>query len=494
MYQEALLPLALAYKHPLPDNPWHAAPRVRELIIAGIRFAARASHRDGSCDDYYPYERALGAAVFSFGAILRAFALLELEDSDLLTWIHRRARWLMAHRETGRLANHHALAAWALWQAGQVTGCEEYTQAAEARVRELITWQSHEGWFDEYGGADPGYQTVTIDALAAYRHATRCAWLDEPLSHAVEFCRWFLHPDDSYAGEYGSRGTYQFYPRGMELLAFSSASAGELADGFLRSLATARQASFDDDRLIAHRAGNCLEAYLAWSPHAAIRDTPLPKSANFPDAGLWVRRSQSTHTVISTARGGIFKHFASGETSPHSDAGVVLELTDRRVGVSQWHSRDRDLVYSESRAEPCLSAESLQVQGNLQLARQEQMTPAKLVIFRILLLTLGRFWRSAVRLLLQRRLITAAPQLPIRHTRRFEFIQEPHHTLRVTDTLELLDSALQVRRLALGTDHQTAYVAITGVYQAATLEPWTDLASLLPALNHNRQVSWSREL
>src|SRR6186997_2664589 len=61
MYQEGVLPLALAYTHDLPGNRWHAEPRLRELAIAALRFSARYAHRDGSCDDYYPYERALGA-------------------------------------------------------------------------------------------------------------------------------------------------------------------------------------------------------------------------------------------------------------------------------------------------------------------------------------------------------------------------------------------------------------------------------------------------
>jgi len=495
MYQEAVLPLVLAYCHALPNNRWHRASRLRELVIAGLRFSARSSHADGSCDDYYPYERALGAAVFSFGAALRAYALLELDDAEIQAWIHRRARWLIAHRETGCLSNHHALAAWTLWQAGQVAHCPEYTQAAEARVRELLSWQSHEGWFDEYDGADPGYQTVTIDALAAFRHAAGATWLDEPLARGVDFCRWFLHPDDSYAGEYGSRGTYQFYPRGMELLAPQLPAAAELADGFLRSVSTGRQACFDEDRLIAHRAGNCLEAYLVWSSHARQRSEPLPNRAAFPDAGLWVHRNIRAHTVVSTARGGIYKHFTAGQP-PQSNAGIILELSDGRRVVSQWHTRDREVIYTESSETGLSATDVLQVRGLLHQARFEQLTPVKLILFRVLLVTIGRFWRSAIRYLLQRRLITAAPTLPIRHTRRFEFqpADTPSANLRVTDTLELLAPNLQVRRLVAGSDHQTAYVAITGVYQESALQPWQDLAALIPQLNRDRAVTWTSTL
>ncbi|HJT31603.1 MAG TPA: hypothetical protein VJ783_06085, partial [Pirellulales bacterium] len=268
MYQEAVLPLALVYATPLPGNRWHGEPRLRELVIAALRFAARNSHRDGSCDDYYPYERALGAAVFSLQAATRAYQLLDLYDNEVLGWFQRRARWIIEHDESGRLANHHALAALGLFRVAQITGHECFRQAAEKRVRKVLAWQSPEGWFEEYGGADPGYQTVTIDALAKFRRLSGDARLDEPLGRAVAFAHLFLHADGSYAGEYGSRGTYHFYPHVFELLAGENQQAAELADAFLRGSEAGKLAAFDDDRMYAHRLGNLIEAYLDWSPVA----------------------------------------------------------------------------------------------------------------------------------------------------------------------------------------------------------------------------------
>ena len=71
MYQEGALPLALVYATMLPGNRWYGNPRLRELAVAAIRFAAESSHADGSCDDYYPFARAFGAAVFSLQATAR---------------------------------------------------------------------------------------------------------------------------------------------------------------------------------------------------------------------------------------------------------------------------------------------------------------------------------------------------------------------------------------------------------------------------------------
>jgi hypothetical protein len=184
--------------------------------------------------------------------------------------------------------------------------------------------------------------------------------LDEPLRRAVAFARLFLHPDGSYGGEYGSRGTYHFYPHGMELLAPENPEAADLAEGFLRGLAAGKQAAFSDDRMFAHRLGNLVEAYVDWSPRATtnLRSVPgLPNRAAdtagqassatrpvryLPKARLLVRRTSTVHTVISAARGGVFKHFGRSGLAV-TDAGLIVETGDGRVAVSQVHDLSRSV-------------------------------------------------------------------------------------------------------------------------------------------------------
>ncbi len=518
MYQKGVLPLALVYTTQLPGNRWQGDARVRQLAVAAMRFAAASSHPDGSCDDYYPFERALGAAVFSLQAAARAYQLLELDDPQLLSWLKRRARWVIDHDETGRLANHQALAALGLRRVGRITERQEYLDAAEARIDKLLAWQSDEGWFEEYGGADPGYQTVTIDCLAKYRRLSGDGRLDEPLRRAVCFARCFLHPDGSYAGEYGSRGTYHFYPHGMELLAADSAEAADLADGFLRGLATGKQAAFSDDRMFAHRLGNLIEAYLDWSPTRAAADQ-RPRGDTiryFPNARLLVRRHGTSHTVISAARGGVFKHFPGGGT-PITDAGLIIETADGRLAVSQMHDLSRHvrptvaddsdgIVGGDSVGDRIVAGVSdgngakpaaFSVSGPLHWARFETATPLRQALFHTGMATVGRWCRGLVRRLLQRRLITGRRQCPVRLTRVFEFMSEQEApgepALRVTDTIELTAPGVRIRRMSFGTDHQTAYVAAAGVYQDAVLQPWTDLQAYVDELNLRRRVTVVRE-
>lgn len=496
MYQEGALPLALAYTLKHPENRWYRQPRVRELAIAAIRFAARSSRRDGSCDDYYPFERALGAAVFSLAAAAEAYRLLELDDAELLAFLRRRADWVMRHDESGRLANHQAMAALGLLRVAEISGHRQYRDAAAARLERLLAWQSDEGWFDEYGGADPGYQTVTIDCLAKIRCLTADARLDEPLRKAVSFTRLFLHPDGSFGGEYGSRGTYHFYPHGMELLAAENAEAAELADGFLRGLAAGRQAALSDDRMFIHRLGNLLEAYRDYAPTrpaaAAPRDAqPL---RYFPHARMLVRRTGAVHTVISAARGGVLKHFTRLGPAV-TDAGLIVECAGGRVAVSQMHDLERCVEFTPGDA---LQGAVLSVAGPLCWCRFETATPLKQALFHVGMAAAGRWCRTLVRRLLQRRLITGRRPCPIRLRRVFEFLPEREALggpgLRIIDTIELCDPRLRVRRMGYGTDHQAAYVAASGAYQDGVLQPWTDLAGYVEAINAGRHVTVVREI
>lgn len=487
MYQEAALPLALVYRHPMPGNRWHGNAQVRELAVAGIRFTARSSHRDGSCDDYYPFERALGAAVFSLQACTEAYRILQLCDGELLRFFRRRGDWLLGHDETGRLSNHQALAAVALYNTHRLTGERRFLDGAQARIERLLVWQSPEGWFPEYEGCDPGYLTLTIECLAKYHEATGERAVLESLGRALRFAAHFLHPDGSFGGEYGSRNSSHFFPHGMELLARHDALAAELADGCLKSLRDGTRAYYDDDRLYCHLAADYVQAYLHYCPrdHVPARAEGLGGDRRgsathfFPHAQLWTRRDGDRLAIVSTAKGGVFRYYARGELVA-ADAGWVCEDEQGRVMVSQ--------MLDERRVES--SSDRVRVSGTMHFASHETAGPWKWLLLRTAMLTVGRFFRDPIRSLLQRRLILARRPAPVRFVRELRY----GPPLEVVDTIVLDDPHLKLRRLAIGTDHTSIYVAASNPYQPAALQSWTDLSSHLPTLNETRTLAIRRVL
>lgn len=497
MYQEGVWPLALAYGRRFPGNRWYGVERVRELALAGIRFSASTDRRDGSCDDYYPYERALGAAVFSTLAAAEACRLLECRDADILAWLVRRARWIADHDESGRLANHHALAAVALQSIGQWIDDSQWIDQGRQRIEQLLSWQHEEGWFEEYGGADPGYQTLTIECLARYQLRAgeeEAAQLDEPICRAVAFSRCFLHPDGSYGGEYGSRGTSHFYPYGFELLSDRLPEAAELALGHRRALRTGRAAVFADDRMYVHPLASRIEAYLHRCDQPPVAQPPTERSTitHFPAAGLMVRSDERAWTAVSTARGGIVKHFnlCGGDKlpEPFTDCGLIVETTAGRFAVTQMHDRSRKVEISDDR---------IVIESPFHWVRFETATSLKQSILHLGMITLGRWCRGLVRRLLQRRLITARRPAPIHLRRTIELNPPdvPDSTLRITDEITLTNQKIKIRRLAVATDLQSTYVAAAGSYQDSLLQEWKEVGKdKVIDLNRNQHITLIRNV
>jgi hypothetical protein len=135
MFQEYVLPLALVYAYQFPGGEdYYQRASLKSWVRAGIQYASKSAHRDGSCDDYFPYERALGAVVFSLYACTESALLLGLRDSSYEPFFVTRGQWLLAHDEAGRLANHHALAVLALYNVYLLSGQTVFQQAAQARL------------------------------------------------------------------------------------------------------------------------------------------------------------------------------------------------------------------------------------------------------------------------------------------------------------------------------------------------------------------------
>ncbi|MGO8837793.1 MAG: hypothetical protein ACLQAH_14605 [Limisphaerales bacterium] len=481
MNEEFCLVLALAWATEHPQNPFFNNPRLRELAEAALRFAVKSAHGDGSCDDYFPFEKARGAAAFSLYATTESFQLLGLTDAALPEFFARRGDWLRQHQESGNLSNHQALGALALQNVFALTGAPRFRAGME-QLRDLaLSWQHDEGWFQEYEGADPGYQTGTISFLAKLRQKTGDPKLTEPLQRAVDFAAHFMHPDGSYGGEYGSRNTYHFYPHGFELLARESAGALQVAELFLRKALPCRTRHFNDDnRMCAHYV---YDWFQAWRDYADVPGRNQvaclsePRTAWFAAAGLLVERDARRCAVVAAHKGGVIK--LTGETGPvYSDTGPMVQLEDGAVLVAHLVNRANDVKWDTG-------ARTLTVRGALCRRRAPVMTPARQMVFRLLALTLGRCNPNWLRVLIQKLFITgkAATDATFARTIRFGA-----GTIEITDEIDLHGAGRPVAVVA-SPDSTSIYVASSNSFQAANLLPVRRLENLLAALREKGRGS-----
>lgn len=482
MAQTGALPLALAYTHRFPGGEgYQGRARLAELAVAAVRFAARSAHRDGSCDDYFPYERALGATAFSLYTLAETCLVLDVRDADLQAFLARRADWLLAHDESGRLANHQALCALALITTARLTGAARFRAGAARRVERVLSWQTGEGWFWEYEGADPGYQSATVDFLARYRAASGDAALLAPLARAVDFCRYFVHPDGSYGGGYGSRNTYNVFPAGFEILAPELPAAAAVAAALRRGMAAGRRAHADDDRIFFHWVWDYLQAFLHHEPLAGPAPALGARTRHFTEARLYVRDDPGRYAVVSLAKGGVLAVF-DGERRLYSDHGLIGRLDDGRIVVSQLVD---DYV---TRVE----GDVVTVEGRFGYARRLRPTPWRQMVFRLFTLTVGRLASDVVRRVLQRLLIVGKRRAGLAFRRTIDL----GRPLRLVDEVwwEASPGGRRLTELYAGTDHTAIYVATSQVFQESVLQPWTDYGAQLPSLASGGRLRVERTL
>ncbi|MEO7551969.1 MAG: hypothetical protein ABIT09_12615, partial [Croceibacterium sp.] len=447
MAQKLVLPLALVWSLELPANPYRGSDEIRAAAEAGMRFAARAAHADGSCDDYYPFERASGAAAFSLLACLDAAEILGLAgDRELDAFFARRAHWLATHEESGRLANHEALICACLARMAERYGAS-WDLPLRRRLQRLLSWQSAEGWFDEYGGADPGYLTLTVAQLADLDRRRPDLALRPAISSAVTFLHAMLHPDGTLGGEYASRATVNYFPHGLEIagawlplaLALNDRAAPRFAD-----------AAVSDDRLFGHHLTSWL---LAWREWQDGRPGPAPlteRSISFPQARMLVQVHGLRRLYLGWAHGGTFRLY-DGEALTLADTGPSLALSDGRVAVSHI-AGDHVVELSEQR---------IDIAGTMALARSARLTPAKSVVLRLIMLTAGRFFPDLVRRWLQRMLVTGRTDAPFRFRRTLTW---DGSALTVHDEVHPLHGWTAVRKAGIGGFQSSLTTAMAKVW------------------------------
>jgi hypothetical protein len=497
MSQEMVLPLALVYANKYPQNRYFNIARIREISEAAVRYLLKSSHQDGTCDDYFPYERAMGALVFSLYSASETYQVLEMEDEEVLDLFLRRVKHLEVENETGRLSNHQALAALAAYNIYSITGDEQALKIAEDRIDLTLSWQNNdEGWYQEYEGADPGYHTCTIDFLSKLNKkmsakGNQSDTLVKSLVRGVEFSWNFMHPDGSYGGEYGSRNTYHFYPHGFELMAPFTEKASQIADAFLSAVPSDKRYHNDDDRMTAHYVYDFLQAWEDYHPDRpkSINEVRSePKVQWLPDAKILVswngnesKAVGGRHVIANFSKGGVCKVFDSmGPIA--SDTGLIAELKDGTVAVAHLVQSDNEIIVPDGLDSDTFT---FKVDGDFCRRKPNLMSVFKQLLLRGWLLVIGRYNANLTRSIIQKMAITGKPKLPYRFSRSITIERDRVH---VVDKFPV---NMPIKRISVGSDATSIYVANSLTHQESRLCPWQD-ADLESLPKDDQFFTWSR--
>src|SRR4030095_14519113 len=337
------------------------------------------------------------------------YALLGLHDQEMLDFFARRADWLADHRESGALTNHQALIVLCLEKAGRLFSTDRWAKAEVKRLKRVFEWQDEGGWFPGYEGCDTGDHTLTLCVLAQLHGLTPSEQLKAALQKAIYFAAHFVHPDGSFGGEYGSRNTYNFFPQGFEVAGKWLPEALTTNDRFLHGLAANLGSCYGDDHILGHHTWSYL---LAWQHFIAERPPATERPSgrlHFKHAGLFIERRGLATLYLALNKGGVFKFFR-GQQLVHSD-------TQFSVQVESGAKVRTAVAHLVGKYDVDLAENTIAIRGKLGWAKNKQMTTFNLMLLRMLMFTIGRFFPNLIRKLLQKMLITGKKSAPFQFVR-----------------------------------------------------------------------------
>jgi hypothetical protein len=405
---------ALSFLYSEQGSDYYQSKKLKKWIVSGLNFWMKRQHKDGSFDEAYPHEHSLAATAVSSFYVAESLNTIDVEIKDkVIKSLKKAGNWLLKNDEThGFLSNHIASAAAALFHIYLLTGEEKYKERANYFVNKIKKHQSEEGWFEEYGGADPGYQTLAVFYLARYWQLSGDLEVLEMLRKSMDFLIYCIHPNATLGGEYASRNTEFFFPAGFEMLAEKIEKAAVIS----ARMKKAKTKSLDTIDLYNFilMFNNYLFAQKN-EKDIIVQDNFFSAefSKFFKEAGIFFKNTLKYYCIVSTTKGGVVKVY-DRERLRYGNAGWIGRLPNGWTVTSQWQVKDREVEVQDNR---------LLVRGNFYKRPQKIFSPRLFIMFRLFMAFAGLFkpFRYFIKNVIVRVLIKEENKIKVNFEREIVF-------------------------------------------------------------------------
>lgn len=379
-----------------------------ERIDSMFQATGGMTRSDGSLEEAFPNEGSYCVtALVAYDLLCAADLLKNTVDVDTFqSWIEiirPLISFIVKHDEKHAfISNHLATALAALVRWNKISADQKSIAKALDLKRSLINAQSSDGWFPEYDGADPGYQSLCLYYLADVYGQQPDNDLFNALKRSIEFLWYFAHPDGSFGGLYGSRCTRFYFPSGILALAKQIPESKALSSFMQNSISLKKVVTLDciDEPSLIPMFNSYVQAAETFSKNANIEEELVPpalleKSFTklFPSSGLFIDSGISHYTIIGLKKGGVVYHFINNKLNI-LDAGVVVKNKKGRLGSSQNLS-DYEINHE--------SPNEIKISGPIVAMPKNTPSPIQFLILRIMSITF--FHSSYIRELVKRFLV-----------------------------------------------------------------------------------------
>lgn len=351
--QQGAIILETLYRYPHPDNFLFHEPKVVLWVDGALSFWAAQQLPCGAFNEYYPFEEGFPPTAFSLlsvGLILQERGFPKLPPA-LARAVQKAADWLLANRE-GQALNQQAAALVALALVARLPDVGVDPLRLEAELEAFFRAQSVEGWFPEYGGADTGYLSVTLDALAVYHDLTSDPRAAAAMERALEYLSLMIAVSASTPVMTNSRNTDYIAPYGLIRMAGQSPLAARIVQVLFRD--PERPLHFlnaTDDRYLCHYLYQSCFRGLEQLPRMSGETGRLPCETGaqryFCEAGIYLHHVPGRRSIFTAAgKGGIYYIYAP-EGLLCADFGWRFRCSDTRIALTHWQHPENRAAFGQ---------------------------------------------------------------------------------------------------------------------------------------------------
>jgi len=427
--QQGVLILDVIYNYESEDNPFYQAKHIKELVENSVEYWTTIQLKNGSFNEYYPFEAGFPPTGFSLYAVSLLMDKQEYTFTPKLTKaIEKAADWILKHPEEEAL-NQEAAALSGICIAQSKSNLNIDEDSLNFRLDKLINAQSEEGWFNEYNGPDIGYLSVTVDCLSDVYLITNDSRIEQVIIKAIKFISKFVTNDGYSPVMINSRNTDYITPYGTAVFANKLDEAKELLSKLFYQISSwDNQLYKTDDRYLCHYLGQSFFRYLNVLPEIKGKSLETNKQTEyFKDCGILKYVYNENTLFVSLRKGGVINLLDKAGVYA-TDFGYRIRDNKNRVCVSHWQDPEYTVSYKTDS-----DVTHIEVKGFLSVQKFLRPSPVKHIALRFL----SKFFGNILIPFLKKQLIFQNKKSPYFFTRLIEINDD---RIKITDDINGLSA------------------------------------------------------
>lgn len=315
---------------------------IEQWCLGAVNALMNQTSKNGAVSEYYPYEHSYPAAAFSLSSICNVLYKWKKSAPHLLESVD----WLSLNKLASHVASRIEEEAANQQGAGlaglafaEKLGIEAISKKdVEDHANRFFALQHKEGWFKEYGGADFGYLSVTIDALVDYYDATEDRRALDAIDRAVEFISICMGADGKLPSTLNSRNTDYVVPYGLVRTAVRNKKASWLVETLFNDMDQYNHFLWSiDDRYHSHYIYASTVRSLPYIQNVVKSEPHVPRDDLWLEGcGYWIVWSpdRKWNIFVGAKKGGVLRIHRKNKP-PLIDNGWRIHENDR-IWTTKW--------------------------------------------------------------------------------------------------------------------------------------------------------------